>query len=117
MASGWRRSRTLWTRRVWQPRLVFWTGALAIGLISVLFARLADETQLLFREITTGAGWRAAIPVILTPAGFVAATYLAGLFPGSRGVVSRRQSLPAICATLKSAVPCSLCGWLSERFC
>ena len=81
----WRRSRTLWTRSVWQPRLLFWTGALAIGLISVIFARLADETQLLFRELTSGPGWWAGIPVILTPAGFVAVTYLAGFFPGSPG--------------------------------
>jgi hypothetical protein len=33
-----RRSQAMWgSRRVWQPRLVFWLGAIGIGLISVLF--------------------------------------------------------------------------------
>jgi H+/Cl- antiporter ClcA len=80
-----RRSRTLWRPGVWRHRLVFWSGAIAIGLISVLFARLADETQSLFRLFAWGTGWRATIPVLLTPAGFVACTYLAGYFPGSSG--------------------------------
>ena len=45
-----RRSRAMWvSRRVWQPRIVFWAGAIAIGLISVLFAVLADEAQALFQ--------------------------------------------------------------------
>jgi hypothetical protein len=33
-----RRSQAMWgSRRIWQPRLVFWLGAIGIGLISVLF--------------------------------------------------------------------------------
>ncbi|TIT88442.1 MAG: chloride channel protein, partial [Mesorhizobium sp.] len=43
-----RRSHAMWvSRRVWQPRLVFWAGAVSIGLISVLFALLADRAQAL----------------------------------------------------------------------
>ena len=39
-----RRSQAMWvSRRVWQPRLVFWAGAISIGLISVLFAIMADQ--------------------------------------------------------------------------
>ena len=41
-----RRSRAmLGSRRVWQPRLVFWAGAVLIGLIGVLFAVLADKAR------------------------------------------------------------------------
>lgn len=41
-----RRSRVIWgSFSVWKPRLVFWCGALAIGVISVGFAKLADLAQ------------------------------------------------------------------------
>ncbi|MGO6907001.1 chloride channel protein, partial [Rhizobium ruizarguesonis] len=41
-----RRSRVLWRSfSLWQPRLVFWCGALAIGVISIGFAKLADLAQ------------------------------------------------------------------------
>jgi len=34
-----RRSQAMWgSRRVWQPRLVFWLGAIGIGLISAVRA-------------------------------------------------------------------------------
>lgn len=77
----------MWTsRRVWQPRLVFWAGAIGIGLISVLFAYLADEAQYLFHAATSGEGWRSALPLIITPAGFVLCAWLAhSWFPGSQG--------------------------------
>jgi len=82
-----RRSRAILTsRRVWQPRLVFWAGAIAIGLISVLFARLADAAQHLFKLMTAGDGWNAWLPLVATPAGFVACAWAAfTLFPGSQG--------------------------------
>lgn len=82
-----RRSRAILTsRRVWQPRLVFWAGALAIGLISVLFAKLADAAQQLFKLTTAGEGWNAWLPLVVTPAGFVACAWAAfTLFPGSQG--------------------------------
>ncbi|MEY9774281.1 hypothetical protein ABIA14_006622 [Sinorhizobium fredii] len=42
-----RRSRVvLGSRDLWRTRLVFWMGALAIGVISVGFAELADFVQL-----------------------------------------------------------------------
>jgi H+/Cl- antiporter ClcA len=82
-----RRSRIMLTkRRVWQPRLVFWAGAVGIGLISVLFAYLADEAQFLFHGVTSGEGWRSALPLLITPAGFVLCAWLAhSWFPGSQG--------------------------------
>ncbi|WP_428832832.1 chloride channel protein [Pseudaminobacter soli (ex Li et al. 2025)] len=82
-----RRSRAMFaSRRVWQPRLVFWAGAIAIGLVSVLFAKLADAAQHLFKLMTAGEGWNAWLPIVVTPLGFVACAWAAFvLFPGSQG--------------------------------
>ncbi|TRC78269.1 chloride channel protein [Mesorhizobium sp. WSM4310] len=83
-----RRSQAMWaSRRVWQPRLVFWAGAISIGLISVLFAILADRAQALFHLVTgNGGGWRFYLPLIITPLGFVLCAWLAqAFFPGSQG--------------------------------
>src|ERR1700750_2625012 len=82
-----RRSRAMWgSRRVWQPRLVFWAGAIAIGLISVLFAVLADRAQDLFHMITgNDGGWRGCLPFAITPLGFIVCAWLAhAFFPGSQ---------------------------------
>ncbi|WP_027059363.1 chloride channel protein [Mesorhizobium loti] len=83
-----RRSRAmLGSRRVWQPRLVFWAGAVSIGVISVLFAVLADKAQALFHLMTGDkGGWRFYLPLIVTPLGFVLCAWLAqAFFPGSQG--------------------------------
>jgi len=75
------------SRRVWQPRLVFWAGAVSIGVISVLFAVLADKAQALFHMITgDGGGRRFYLPLAITPLGFVLCAWLAhAFFPGSQG--------------------------------
>src|ERR1700754_129892 len=83
-----RRSRAMWgSRRVWRPRLVFWAGAIAIGLISVLFAMLADSAQALFHAVIGNAGgWRGYLPLAITPLGFVFCSWLAStFFPGTQG--------------------------------
>ncbi|MER9167980.1 chloride channel protein, partial [Mesorhizobium australicum] len=83
-----RRSRAMWaSRRVWQPRLVFWAGAISIGLISVLFAVLADKAQALFHVVIgNDGGWRFYLPLAITPLGFVLCAWLAhAVFPGSQG--------------------------------
>jgi H+/Cl- antiporter ClcA len=83
-----RRTRAMWgSRRVWQPRLVFWIGALCIGLVSVGFAVLADRAQELFHAVTDAPGsWRWYLPLLLTPAGFVLCAWLAAeYFPNSQG--------------------------------
>ncbi|WP_315926308.1 chloride channel protein [Mesorhizobium sp. SP-1A] len=83
-----RRSRAMWgSRRVWRPRLVFWSGAIAVGIISVLFAKLADLAQVLFHTIVNGGqGWRGWLPLVITPAGFAACAWLAHVyFPNSQG--------------------------------
>ncbi len=72
--------------RLWRPRLVFWAGALAIGLISVVFAWTADAAHALFTVATGGPGWRRWLPLVLTPAGFVFCAWAAvRFFPNAKG--------------------------------
>jgi H+/Cl- antiporter ClcA len=72
--------------RHWRPRLVFWLGALAIGVTSAAFAWLADYAQHLFAAATSGPAWRAYLPLVLTPAGFVLCAWIAFRYlPGSQG--------------------------------
>lgn len=83
-----RRTRAMWvSRRVWQPRVVFWIGALCIGLVSVGFALLADRAQELFHHIVGApGGWRWYLPLVLTPAGFVLCAWMSfRYFPNSQG--------------------------------
>lgn len=68
-----RRSQAMWvSRRVWQPRMVFWAGAISIGLISVLFAIMADQAQALRggadrRPVTDGRPDEAAVSLGAEP--------------------------------------------------
>lgn len=81
-----RRSTALAHPRQWKPRLVFWLGALAIGLVSVLFARLADQAQHLFASAFVRDDWRRFLPVLVTPIGFALLAWIAARFlPGSQG--------------------------------
>ncbi len=82
-----RRSRVFWgSFSLWRPRLVFWCGALATGVISVAFAKLADLAQHGFNRLTTATEWSFLLPLLLTPAGFALSAYLAmRLFPNAQG--------------------------------
>lgn len=82
-----RRSRVLWgSYGVWRPRLVFWVGAIAIGVISVAFAEAADWAQHAFRRLTDAGEWSFLLPLLLTPAVFVLSAWLAiRFFPNAQG--------------------------------
>lgn len=82
-----RRSRVLWgSFSLWKPRVVFWCGALAIGLISVGFAYLADLAQTAFAGITSYGRFGWLLPLVLTPGGFALSAWLAfRFFPNSQG--------------------------------
>lgn len=76
-------ARLLLSRRTWRRRVVFWLGALLVGLISVVFAEAANWCQSAFSFAIGKAPW---LPVIATPAGFVVSAWLAKtLFKGSQG--------------------------------
>jgi H+/Cl- antiporter ClcA len=71
------------SRMLWKRRGVFWAGALAVGVVSVAFAAAADLAQHLFGTMRAAAWW---LPLILTPAGFVACAHLArSLIPAAQG--------------------------------
>ncbi|WP_127900776.1 chloride channel protein [Solirhodobacter olei] len=82
-----RRSRALvGSSRHWRARLVFWVGALAIGVISSIFASVADMAQKVFEGITGGGGWHSYIPIVLTPVVFLACAIATKLqFEGAQG--------------------------------
>jgi H+/Cl- antiporter ClcA len=76
------RRRHLLSGQRWRMRLVFWGGAVAVGLVSVAFAWTANRATELFRHLLIHP-WLA---FVLTPATFVLSTWLARrLFPGSQG--------------------------------
>lgn len=82
-----RRSRVFWgSFSPWRPHLIFWCGALATGVISVGFAKLADLAQQGFHDLATTSEWSFLLPLLLTPAGFALSACLAiGFFPNSQG--------------------------------
>ncbi|WP_188908783.1 chloride channel protein [Aureimonas endophytica] len=82
-----RRSRAVWmSKRLWRPRLVFWSGALAVGLVSVVFARLADWAQQVFAALHAQASQGPIAALLLPPLGFALSSYLAlRFFPNSQG--------------------------------
>ncbi len=71
------------SRRTWRRRLVFWLGAIAVGVLSVLFADAANWSQASFAGAAARFWW---LPLIVTPLGFLVSAYLARtVFPGSQG--------------------------------
>ncbi|WP_182086412.1 chloride channel protein [Aureimonas sp. ME7] len=82
-----RRSRAVWmSPRLWRPRLVFWLGALAVGLVSVAFAELADEAQKVFAALRASSSAGPVAAILVPPLGFALSSYLAlRFFPHSGG--------------------------------
>jgi H+/Cl- antiporter ClcA len=73
-------------RGMWQARMVFWLGALAIGLVSVVFAKASDVALEGFRNLTSAGQYSYLIPLVLTPSGFALSAWLAfKYFPNSQG--------------------------------
>jgi H+/Cl- antiporter ClcA len=59
---------------------------LAIGVISVAFAKLADIAQHLFHVMTGTHGWTTFLPLIITPLGFGFCAFMAmRFFPNAQG--------------------------------
>jgi len=82
-----RRSRVIWgSFSLWKPRLVFWAGAIAIGLVSVGFARFADFAQKTFQSLALVSPNSYLVPLAITPLGFMLSAYLSlKFFPNSQG--------------------------------
>ncbi|SMO99762.1 chloride channel protein [Paracoccus laeviglucosivorans] len=80
-----RRSRAMVQgREQWRGRVVFWCGAVAVGVVSTAFAWLADAVAELFRHVSGGG--TALWLLLAVPFGFVSSAWLAQrYFPGSQG--------------------------------
>ncbi|MDT8283018.1 MAG: chloride channel protein [Gammaproteobacteria bacterium] len=67
----------------WRTNLIFWGGAILVGLIAAVFAMLAEQSDLLFRRIIA---FNEYLPLLITPAGFVLTVYLTRkIFSGAEG--------------------------------
>ena len=71
------------SRRAWGRRLVFWGGAVLLGLVAVAFAALSDGAQALFRRLVSAFP---LAPLFLMPFGFAFSAWVTRrFFPGSQG--------------------------------
>jgi len=70
-------------RHLWLGRLIFWGGAVAIGFLGVLFAKLVDAAVQELRQITTDYPFW---PFIIAPLGGAGLVWLTRrFFPGAEG--------------------------------
>lgn len=70
-------------RKLWQTRIVFWGGAVLVGVFAALFAILADTADIWFHDLASRYTW---LPLILTPLGLVAVSYaVRNWFNGAQG--------------------------------
>ena len=77
-----RHRKLLFSGRRWRMRLVFWGGALAVGVTSVGFAAAATQASLLFHHLVI----RPWLALAVTPLGFMLSAWMAQrFFPGSQG--------------------------------
>jgi H+/Cl- antiporter ClcA len=80
---------------VWRLRLVFWTGAVLVGAVTLMFSRLAELADHLF---SNWAQQNPLLPFVLTPAGLIAVAWMTRRFlPGAEG-----SGVPQVIATLES---------------
>ena len=96
-----RSRRDLLSPKAWQVRLVFWAGAILVGLVCALFAVLAEHANGLFFKLVA---YNPLLPLIVTPLGLVAIAWLTRkVFPGSQGS-GIPQAIAALEMTGRSAV-------------
>ena len=91
-----RSRKQLMSKRIWQTRIVFFSGALLVGLAATLVAFGSDLSTHLFSEAIEGRPW---LPFIITPLGLMTIIYCTRtFFPGAEGsgipqaIVALRQN-------------------------
>ncbi len=78
----------------WRRRILFWTGAILVGLSAVFFAKAADFAFELFRGMAAHGWW---VPLIVTPTTFALLCWLTqGAMKATRG-----SGIPQAIAALK----------------
>jgi H+/Cl- antiporter ClcA len=94
--------------RQWTRRLVFWLGAIVVGIAAISFAALADRASALFLTLIAGRPW---LPFLLAPAGLgVSALLTRTVFPGAQG-----SGIPQVIAALHIMRPERIQAMLSLR--
>ena len=91
-----RSHKQLTSKRIWQTRIVFFTGALLVGLSATLVAIGSDYSTHFFSKLIEGREW---LPFIITPLGLMLIIYFTrNFFQGAEGsgipqaIVALRQN-------------------------
>lgn len=67
----------------WKRRLIFWSGAISVGVVAILFALASEWSNGLFHKLLAVSPY---IPLLATPAGFALIVFLTRkFFPGAQG--------------------------------
>lgn len=67
----------------WKRRLVFWSGAISVGLVAILFAFACEQANIVFHQLLALSPY---IPLLLTPLGLVLIVACTRkFFPGAQG--------------------------------
>ena len=70
-------------RATWRTRLIFWLGAILVGVSAGVFALLGDYADHFFRDNIASSAW---LPFIVTPLGLVAISWVTrSFFAGAEG--------------------------------
>ncbi|WP_333839019.1 chloride channel protein [Novosphingobium sp.] len=91
-----------------QPRLAALGGALALGLAAIVFARAGEAAQALFTRLVTA---QPLAPLVLTPALFVAVTWLTR----TRCAAARGSGIPQVMAAAEAPAHPAMVPLLSLR--
>ncbi|MHB8254196.1 MAG: chloride channel protein [Acidiferrobacter sp.] len=98
-----RRVRSLFHRRHWKLRLVFWGGAVLVGLSAVALTKLGNLANNTFSDLYQHWPWA---PFLVSPAGLVLSLWLTRrFFPGAQG-----SGIPQVIAALDRRTQ----GWSSH---
>jgi H+/Cl- antiporter ClcA len=94
------------TAPIWRQRLAIFGGAVAVGLVAILFAAVADKASDLFASRIEHIWW---LPLIVTPLGFIVISWITTrLAPAARGsgipqIIAAKQDPEGAIASLASA--------------
>src|SRR5665811_652545 len=79
--------------RSWKRRIVFWSGAISVGLVAILFAVACDWANGVFLKLLAISPY---LPLLITPLGLVLIVVITTkYFPGSQG-----SGIPQVIASL-----------------
>jgi H+/Cl- antiporter ClcA len=104
-----RRTQYAWLSRArWIRRLIFWSGAIAVGVIAILFTIGSEYAHEGFRRVIAFSPYA---PLLITPAGLVLVVFTTRrFFPGSQG-----SGIPQTIAALQLTDPQARNSVLSLR--